>query len=65
MSSRHVAGPAGARLRKASKAPAMAWSVENKVNCNICAMPEVSFTSRTSGWYHPERPMSQSERLQS
>jgi hypothetical protein len=62
MSSKHVAGLAGARLHKASKAPAMAWADQHKVNCNICAMPEASFTS---GWYRPERLMSQSERLQS
>jgi hypothetical protein len=65
MSSKHVAAPAGARLHTASKAPAMASSAYpkvNEVNCNICAMPEASFTS---GWYRPERPMSHSERLQS
>jgi hypothetical protein len=62
MSSKHVAGLAGARLHKASKAPATASSSRYTANCNICAMPEASFTS---GWYRPERLMSQSERLQS
>ena len=60
MSTKQVAALAGARLSKASKAPAMASALHHKVNCNICAMPEASFTS---GWYRPGRPMSQSERL--
>lgn len=61
MSSKQVAGLTGPRLHKASKAPATAWAVQHKANCNICAMPEAFFTS---GWYRPGRPMSQSERLQ-
>jgi hypothetical protein len=63
MNRKHVAALAGARLHTASKAPAMVSSGRqkvNEVNCNICAMPEASFTS---GWYRPERPMSHSERL--
>jgi hypothetical protein len=62
MSNKQVAGLAGPRLHKASKAPAMASADQQRVNCNICAMPEASFTS---GWYRAGRPMSQSERLQS
>ena len=62
MGSKRVAALAGARLDEASKPLAMTPAIQHTVNCNICGMPEASFTS---GWYRPGRPMSQSERLRS
>lgn len=59
---KQAAGLAGARLDKASKASALTPSVQAGGNCSIHAMQGAAFKS---GWYRPERLMSQSERLPS
>jgi hypothetical protein len=63
-STKRVAGLAGAPLYTSSKAKAAAFapSAQAGENRNIHAMPGAAFNS---GWYRPERLMSQSERLPS